>query len=126
MSEDYSDLVIDHFENPRHAGRFAHATNVIEGAGGTRDRGAVFNLTATVADDTIEAVRFEVYGCPHCVAAGSWLSQRLVGCTPADLERWSWREVADALMVPLEKRGKLLLLEDAVRAMAVNWRARGR
>ena len=126
MSEDYSDLVIDHFENPRHAGRFAPATNVIEGAGGTRDRGAVFNLTATVADDTIEAVRFEVYGCPHCVAAGSWLSERLVGCTPADLECWSWREVADALMVPLEKRGKLLLLEDAVRAMAVNWRARSR
>lgn len=126
MSEDYSDLVIDHFENPRHAGRFAPATNVIEGMGGTRDRGAVFNLTATVADDTIEAVRFEVYGCPHCVAAGSWLAERLVGCKPADLERWRWREVADALMVPLEKRGKLLLLEDAVRAMAADWRVRGR
>jgi len=122
---DYSDTVIDHFENPRHAGRFGAARDVIEGAGGTRARGAVFNLTARVSDRAIEAVRFEAYGCPHCVAAGSWLSERLIGCTPADLERWSWREVADALQVPLEKRGKLLLLEDAVRALAADWKAVG-
>ena len=127
---DYSDLVVDHFENPRHAGRFVPAVDVIEGAGGAREHGAVFNLTARVSGKAwvsgtvIAAVRFEVYGCPHCVAAGSWLSERLVGCTPADLERWSWREVADALQAPLEKRGKLLLLEDAVRAMAADWKGR--
>lgn len=121
---DYSDTVIDHFEHPRHIGSFAPGVDVIAGAGGTRERGAVFNLTARIAVSAVESVRFEVYGCPHCVAAGSWLSDRLVGCSEADLERWSWREVADALQVPLEKRGKLLLLEDAVRAMAADWKGR--
>ncbi|HEY4366746.1 MAG TPA: iron-sulfur cluster assembly scaffold protein [Steroidobacteraceae bacterium] len=118
----YSDLVVDHFENPRHAGRFAAASDVIEGQGGTPERGAAFSLTARVMGEVIQSVRFEVYGCPHCVAAGSWLSERLVGCTSTDLERWSWREVADVLQVPLEKRGKLLMLEDAVRAMAADWK----
>jgi hypothetical protein len=45
--------------------------------------------------------------------------------TADDLDRWSWREAAQALEVPAEKHGRLLLLEDAVRRLAEVLRARG-
>lgn len=119
---EYSGLVVDHFERPRNAGRFKRAADVIEGSAGHRDQGAVFTLSARVADSLIESVRFEAYGCPHCIAAGSWLTERLVGCTQEELRSWSWREVAGMIDIPAEKRGRLLILEDAVRALAEAWR----
>lgn len=119
---EYSDVVVDHFERPRNVGRFERAADVIEGSAGRREQGVVFTLSARVADSFIKSVRFQAYGCPHCIAAGSWLSERLVGCTQDELQRLSWREVAAALDMPAEKRGRLLILEDAVRALAEAWR----
>ena len=118
----YPDIVVEHFEHPRNAGHFEPAADVIQGSAGRRDQGAVFTLSARITDSLIHSARFEVYGCPHCIAAGSWLTERLVGCTQDDLHTWSWREVAAALDIPAEKRGRLLILEDAVRALAEGWR----
>lgn len=118
----YNDLVVDHFERPRNSGRFEPAYDTIEGIAGQASQGAMFTLSARIAADRIEAVRFEVYGCPHCIAAGSWLSERLIGATRGQLQSWSWREAVAALQMPAEKRGRLLILEDAVRALAEAWR----
>lgn len=121
---DYDAVVIEHFERPRNSGRFEPAVDVIEGVAGQAAQGAIFKLSARVAGGRISALRFEVYGCPHCIAAGSWLSERLVGATPEDLSAWSWREAAEVLRMPAEKRGRLLILEEAVRALAADWRRR--
>jgi NifU-like protein involved in Fe-S cluster formation len=120
----YALRVVDHFERPRNTGRFAPAADVIAGAAGRAEEGVRFALSAKIADERITSMRFEAYGCPHCIAAGSWLTERLVGADRADLLAWSWREAADALEVPAEKRGRLLILEDAVRALAESWRER--
>jgi hypothetical protein len=48
----------------------------------------------------------------------------LQGATHEQLRRWSWRETADALDFPPEKRGRLLVLEDAVHALADDWQRR--
>ncbi len=125
MSEAYSPLVIEHFGQPRNVGRFASAADVIAASAGDPEQGVRFDLSARVREDRIVAVRFEVYGCPHCIAAGSLLSERLQGATQDELRRWSWRETADALEIPLEKRGRLLVLEDAVRALSAEWERRG-
>jgi len=121
---DYNALVMEHFERPRNSGRFEAAADVVEGIGGQQAQGAAFRLSARIVGQHIGAMRFEVYGCPHCVAASSWLTQRLQGATLDDLRAWSWREAADALQIPPEKRGRLLILEDAVRALAEAWRDR--
>lgn len=121
---EYSDLVIDHFERPRNAGRFAPAADVIEGIAGSVAQGAMFTLSARIVADRVSALGFEAYGCPHCVAAGSWLSERLIGSTREQLQTWHWQEAADALAMPAEKRGRLLILEDAVRALAERWARR--
>ena len=122
MSEpEYSALVVEHFERPRNAGTFAPAEDVVIGRAGRRDQGAEFALAARIVDGRIADTRFEAYGCPHCVAAGSWLAESLVGANRERVQRWSWRELADALEVPTAKRGRLLILEDAVRALAEDW-----
>ena len=126
MSEaPYNPVVVEHFGLPRNVGRFASAVDIIAASAGDPDQGVRFDLSARVKDDRIVALRFEVYGCPHCIAAGSLLSERLQGATQAQLLRWSWREAADELEFPPEKRGRLLVLEDAVRALAAEWQRRG-
>jgi nitrogen fixation NifU-like protein len=121
----YSPLVVEHFAQPRNVGRFASAADVIAASAGDPEQGVRFDLSARVRDDRIVALRFEVYGCPHCIAAGSLLSERLQGATRDELRRWAWREAADELEFPPEKRGRLLVLEDAVHALAAEWQRRG-
>lgn len=120
----YNALVREHFERPRNTGRFVPGQDIVEGAGGQTGQGAKFVFSARILGERLHAVRFQAYGCPHCIAAGSWLSERLTGATRADLQAWHWREVAEVLEVPAEKRGRLLILEDAVRALAEAWRRR--
>jgi NifU-like protein involved in Fe-S cluster formation len=120
----YNPVVVEHFARPRNVGRFAAAADIIAASAGDPDQGVRFDLSARVQDDRIVALRFEVYGCPHCIAAGSLLSERLQGATQEDLRRWSWREAADELEFPPEKRGRLLVLEDAVHALAAQWQRR--
>jgi NifU-like protein len=117
----YSERVVAHFEQPRNVGRFAPGPHVAIGVAGDPEAGARFALSATIENGRIREARFEAYGCPHCIAAGSWLTEQLKGADRASLERWSWREAAEALEFPAEKRGRLLILEDAVRALAAGW-----
>ena len=74
-----------------------------------------------VAGGCVTDARFRAFGCPHFMAAASWLTDRLRGATRDDLGGWDWREVAEALEVPPAKFGRLLTLQDAVRAVAANW-----
>jgi len=117
----YGRLALEHFERPRNCGSWPAADDVVSGTAGSIAQGARFKLTARVAGGSIQAARFQAYGCPHSLASASWLTQRLAGCSLQALREWSWREVADALQVPTEKRGRMLLLEDAVRALASDW-----
>lgn len=121
MEPEYSPTVVDHFEQPRNSGHFEAGEGVIRGTAGSVAQGTMFVLSARIAEARIEAVRFEAYGCPHCIAAGSWLSERLVGLNREQLRSWRWRDADQALQFPLEKRGRLLILEDAVRALSEAW-----
>lgn len=121
MEPEYSAIVVDHFEQPRNGGHFEAGEGVIRGTAGSVAQGTMFVLSARIDGDRIEAVRFEAYGCPHCIAAGSWLSERLVGMTRDELRAWRWRDADQALQFPLEKRGRLLILEDAVHALSDVW-----
>lgn len=122
MEPEYSPAVVDHFRAPRNAGCLEGREGVIKGVAGSVAQGTMFVLRARVAGDRIEAVRFEAYGCPHCIAAGSWLTERLVGLTEPELRQWRWRAADEALAFPAEKRGRLLILEDAVKALSDAWR----
>ena len=114
----YSAAVMEHFDRPRNMGRFEPGPGVIEARVGSVAQGTSFHLSARVDAGTATAVRFEAYGCPHCIAAASWATEQLAGRPMGELADWSWRDVAQALDVPAEKRGHLLVLEDAVKRLA--------
>ncbi len=91
------------------------------GAAGDADHGARVELAFMVEQGRVARGRFRAFGCPHLVAAASWLTDRLRGATREELAAWDWREAAEALGVPAAKFGRLLTLQDAVRDAAGNW-----
>jgi NifU-like protein involved in Fe-S cluster formation len=103
------------------AGGFAPSPQIARGRAGDREHGAEVVLAGRVVAGRVEELRFQAFGCPHLVAAASWLTDRLRGASREDLLRWDWREAADVLAVPPAKYGRLLTLQDAVRAVAGNW-----
>jgi NifU-like protein involved in Fe-S cluster formation len=103
------------------AGSFAPGPSVVTGHAGDREQGAEVELQFRVVGARTAEVRFRAFGCPHLLAAASWLTDRLRGAEAADLSAWDWREAATALEVPPAKFGRLLTLQDAVRDAARNW-----
>ncbi len=91
------------------------------GAAGDADHGARVELEFMVEQGRVARGRFRAFGCPHLVAAASWVTDRLRGANRDDLAAWDWREAAEALEVPAAKFGRLLTLQDAVRDVARNW-----
>ncbi|MFO7306672.1 MAG: iron-sulfur cluster assembly scaffold protein [Gammaproteobacteria bacterium] len=120
----YSSLVQSHFFAPRNVGRLQPAPDVLEVRRGSKAQGIEVVLSARIEGDRIATLQQLVYGCPHSIAATSWLTERLLGASASELATWSWREAADVLEVPAEKWGRLLVLEDAVRALAKAWHDR--
>ncbi len=103
------------------AGAFDPATTVTVGRAGDREQGAEVELSLRVVAGRVVEARFRAFGCPHLLAAASWLTERLRGADAAQVAAWDWREVAEALEVPAAKFGRLLTLQDAARAAARNW-----
>ena len=103
------------------AGRLPEGAGVVRAAAGDEEQGGRVELDFQVVGGRVREARFRAFGCPHFVAAASWLTDRLRGAGRPDLESWDWREAAEALEVPPAKFGRLLTLQDAVREAARNW-----
>lgn len=103
------------------AGSLAPGPDVVSGRAGDREQGAQVELQLRVAGGRVAEARFRAFGCPHLIAAASWLTEHLAGASRDDLGRWDWREAAAALEVPPAKFGRLLTVQDAVRDAAGNW-----
>jgi NifU-like protein involved in Fe-S cluster formation len=94
------------------------APDVVEGhAGGALD-GAEVRFWLKLVGDRIQATSFLAHGCPHVIAAAAWMAQRARGMQLADVARADWRQVEQILGIPPEKRGRLLIVEDALHAAA--------
>jgi cysteine desulfurase len=102
-------------------GRCDDAPGLITGRAGDREQGAAVALWLQTESGRIVAARFEAFGCPHVLAAASWLVEALPGFDRARLAAWDWQDVAQALQVPMAKYGRLLTLQDAARDAARNW-----
>lgn len=67
----------------------------------------------------------KAYGCPHTLAVAAWVSERLRGRGRAALAPGTPAEWAEALAVPAEKLGRLLVVEDALADCARHWPEQG-
>lgn len=102
----------------------AGAGDLAPGAGATvwgeaaaLDRGAWVQFAARVEGGRFVDCRFRAFGCPHTLAAASLVACRLRGA-PLDLaSAISASGLALELEAPAEKMGRLLVVEDALRAL---------
>jgi cysteine desulfurase len=74
-----------------------------------------------INDDVVKGAHFQAYGCPHTLAVAEWLAGELPGRHRTDLVPGSPTEWAESLRVPVEKLGRLLVVEDAVQACLRHW-----
>jgi NifU-like N terminal domain len=114
----YSSPVIEHFHRPRNVGELLPGPGVIRTRAGNRAAGAEVTLSVRFAAGAVAEVRFKAFGCPHFLAAVSLMTERLPGLPVEALAGWNSQDLGRELVVPVEKRGRLLILEDAVRAAA--------
>ncbi len=108
----YGERVRELFFRPRHAG-------CIDDAASTKvdDQGVRLCLCATTKGDSIEKLRFRAWGCPHTIAAAEAFCTGYEGSRISTLLEFSASGLMQSLPVPVEKTGRILVLEDAVHSL---------
>ena len=120
---DYSSEVLRRFASPERVGELDESlAGRVAGEAEDRSLKVWVRFEAQVLDERIEQVRFQVYGCPHTIAAASLIAERLEGSAPEALAALDVQELKELLDTPVEKTGKLLRIEDALRACWQAWR----
>jgi len=111
-SEPYSTRVRELFAAPAHAG-------LLEGAlhGAIEDQGLRIHLYAGIENGKILALRFQAWGCPHVIAAAEAFCTDYEGRPASELLEFSATDLMQSLAVPVQKTGRILVLEDAVRSL---------
>jgi nitrogen fixation NifU-like protein len=110
----YTELVMDHFSNPRNVGEVEDADGV--GQVGNPVCGDVMRMTIKVDDeDHITDIKFKTFGCGAAVATSSMVTEMVMGRSLAEAAEISNRTVAEALGgLPPQKMHCSNLAADAV------------
>ncbi len=91
----YSELVLEHFRNPRNAGKLANATAEVQATNPVC--ADILELAVRVENDAIAEARFLCRGCTASIASASFLTERLTGCTVAAARLITAEAISDAL-----------------------------
>ena len=121
----YSQLVIDHYENPRNVGSFdKNDSNVGTGMVGAPACGDVMKLQIKVDDATgiITDARFKTYGCGSAIASSSLVTEWVKGKTLDQAGLIQNTQIAEHLALPPVKIHCSILAEDAIRAAVADYK----
>jgi len=111
-ADPYSAMVRELFANPAHSGDLPDAT-----VARIDDQGVSVQLAATHEGGVINSLRFRVWGCPHLIAACEAFCAAAEGRPAGELSDFHAVEIMRTLSVPVEKTGRILVLEDAVQSL---------
>jgi len=99
------------------AGAFPPGTpGVVTGEAGGTGHDAWIRLHLQLRDGWVAAARFQALGCPHTLAVAAAVTARTVGRPADDPVPGRPADWAAEFGVPVEKLGRLLLVEDALTA----------
>ena len=116
----YSDLVRDHFENPRNAGEIADADAM--GYETNPVCGDTMRLTLRINGGRIVEARFQTSGCPAAIATSSVCTEMIRGLSMTEAEALTKEDYASALGgLPPGKMHCSVLAADAVRAATADY-----
>jgi cysteine desulfurase len=96
-------------------------STVASGEAGAAGQDTWIRFHLLVSDDVVKDARFQAYGCPHTVAVAAWMARALPGRHREALQPGVPTDWATAHRVPIEKLGRLLVIEDAVQACLRHW-----
>ena len=116
--EPYSEAVRKLFAKPRHGGVLSRDYPYTLSASASESvSGAEVHLACGIVDDQIAEMRFQAFACPHLIAAAEALCKAREGNAVASLSVFALDELMTGLAVPVEKTGRILLLEDAQKSL---------
>ncbi len=122
----YSQLVMDHFQQPRQVGVLdTGKPNVVTAHVGSHEQGALVQVYLEFSSDAqIAQASFKAYGCPCTIAAASLLLSQLQGMNSEQAEQLSRGRWADELDLPPIKLHSAMLAKEAVLAALEKWQSR--
>ena len=91
----YSEIVMDHFKNPRNVGEIKDADGV--GEVGNPICGDMMKITIKVEDDTIKDIKFLTFGCGAAIAVSSMVTEMAKGKSIEEAKKIDKKVVAEAL-----------------------------
>lgn len=116
----YNEKVLDHFQNPRNVGELegANAVGIAENSA----CGDVLHLYMEIEEERVVRATFKTFGCTAAIAAGSMLTEMLIGADLKKIREIRKEDVVEALGgLPPMKLHCSVLAEDAIRAALENY-----
>ena len=121
----YSDLVLDHYTNPRNVGTLDKAKpNVGTGLVGAPECGDVMRLQIEVDEATgiIKDAKFKTFGCGSAIASSSVATEWLKGKSVDEAINIDNMQIVEELNLPPVKIHCSVLAEDAIKAAINDYR----
>ena len=119
----YSELVMEHFTNPRNVGVIEDADGV--GKEGNPVCGDLMEIFIKVEDNRIDDIKFKTFGCGAAIATSSMVTEMVKGKTLDEALEVSNKAVAEALGgLPPIKMHCSNLAADALHKAIEDYRAR--
>ena len=118
----YKPQVIEHLVRPRNVGELDAPSGV--GESGDAACGDIARFTVVIEKNRLEEVRYKVYGCAACIAAGSALSELVRGRHLLEAAQVSKMDLEGTLggALPEGKEHALTLVLDALhKAFEDHW-----
>jgi nitrogen fixation protein NifU and related proteins len=111
----YTEIVMDHFKNPRNVGSIENADGV--GQVGNAKCGDIMKIYLKINDDIIEDAKFETFGCGSAIASSSMATELIIGKSIDDAVEFSNKAVVEALGgLPPVKIHCSVLAEQAIKS----------
>ena len=113
----HSQLLLEHFRNPRNVGQLPPPAITVDVTNPAC--GDLLRLSARFEDGRVVEARFQVRGCTASIAAGSALSEWMMGKTHSELQALT-AEIVDQALGGLEPASKhaAALCVDGAKAIA--------
>jgi NifU-like protein involved in Fe-S cluster formation len=114
----YNSRVRACFNTPHHAGGGQEVDGCrYEARASESGAGALLTLSAVTDGGVLASLRFRAFACPHLIAAAEVCCERFEGGPVNQLSDLDVPHLMKTLGVPIEKTGRILLLEDAIRSL---------
>ncbi|HLJ50322.1 MAG TPA: iron-sulfur cluster assembly scaffold protein [Bryobacteraceae bacterium] len=107
----YSDLFLDHFQNPRHVGELPAPAVTVEVSNPVC--GDVLRLSALWENGLVREAAFKARGCTASIAAGSALTEWMVGKSREEITAARAATIEDAVggLIPESKHVAVLCVD---------------